>query len=77
MDSYTRPAGANNTPHTTAPQRSYFTPREVMLALQLSESTVRKLLRSGELGSVRIGQIYRISTDDLALFLDQRHRGQK
>lgn len=45
---------------------------EVANAIRVSNMTVYRLIKSGELGAVRVGKGYRIRQADLARFLDDR-----
>ncbi|HEY6566231.1 MAG TPA: helix-turn-helix domain-containing protein [Actinomycetota bacterium] len=45
---------------------------EVANAIRVSNMTVYRLIKSGELGAVRVGKGYRIRQTDLARFLDDR-----
>jgi excisionase family DNA binding protein len=45
---------------------------EVASAIRVSNMTVYRLIKSGELGAVRVGKGYRIRQGDLARFLDDR-----
>ena len=42
--------------------------------LNLSVSTVRRLLRTGELSAVQIGRQWRIPPEDFAVFVSSRQR---
>ncbi|MEV6924034.1 helix-turn-helix domain-containing protein [Dactylosporangium sp. NPDC051485] len=50
------------------------TVEEAGAALRLSKGTVKKLIRSGELDSVKIGASRRIPADDLAAYVKQLQR---
>lgn len=50
----------------------FLTPREVAETLRVSDMTVYRLIKSGELRAVRIGKSYRISEDDFDTYLAQR-----
>ncbi len=50
----------------------YLTPAQVAERLQVTEFTVYKWLRAGELRSVKLGRLWRISEGDLAEFLGER-----
>ncbi len=55
---------------TTGVVRLLLRPEEVAEALNVGRSTVFELLRTGELRSVKIGALRRISTDAVAEYLD-------
>jgi len=50
----------------------FLTPREVAEALRVSDMTVYRLIKSGELRAVRIGKSFRISEDDFDEYLADR-----
>lgn len=54
-----------------------YTIREVVPLLQLSRNSVRKLLQSGELQSVRCGRKWLIPVEALSAFLSQRPGSRK
>lgn len=56
----------------TAARPGFLTPREVAEALRVSDMTVYRLIRSGELRAVRIGKSYRISEEDFDAYLAER-----
>lgn len=56
--------------------RSMLTVREVMRRLGLKERTVRELLATGELPSVKIGGARRVETAELEAFIAARRRGR-
>jgi excisionase family DNA binding protein len=58
---------------TQDPPRQLLTRAEVVARLQVSPSTVARLLASGELPCVRIGRAVRVREDDFASFVE-RHR---
>jgi excisionase family DNA binding protein len=45
---------------------------EVASAMRVSNMTVYRLIKGGELGAVRVGKNYRIRASDLARFLQER-----
>ena len=45
---------------------------EVAAAMRVSNMTVYRLIKGGELGAVRVGKNYRIRESDLARFLQER-----
>lgn len=50
----------------------FLTPREVADALRVSDMTVYRLIKSGELRALRIGKSFRISEDDFDEYLADR-----
>ena len=54
-----------------------FTVEQVADALQSSTRTVRRLISSGELSTVRIGRLVRIRPEAFAALLDQRKGGDR
>lgn len=58
----------------------YLTMREVADRLGLSEATVRKIIKSGELPASRIGpsgKTVRIAVDDLVTYMESRKIGRQ
>ena len=51
----------------------YLTVAEVAQDMRVSTMTVYRLIKSGELGAVRVGKSYRIRVTDLDSFLDSRY----
>ena len=45
---------------------------EVAAELGLAPKTIRKLIASGQLRGVRIGRVWRVDSDELALFVKRR-----
>ena len=50
----------------------FLTPREVAEALRVSDMTVYRLIKSGELRALRIGKSFRISEEDFDAYLSDR-----
>ncbi len=50
----------------------FLTPREVAEALRVSDMTVYRLIKSGELRALRIGKSFRISEEDFDAYLTDR-----
>ena len=48
------------------------TPTEVADRLRVSANTVRSLIRSGEIESIRVGRQLRVSEDALSRFITKR-----
>jgi excisionase family DNA binding protein len=57
------------------PPPPLLTREEVGDRLQVSDTTVKRLLASGQLPAVRIGRTVRVHADDLLAFID-RHRSE-
>lgn len=55
------------------PRPRYLTVAEVAHDMRVSTMTVYRLIKSGELGAVRVGKSYRIRVTDLDTFLDSRY----
>lgn len=53
------------------PGERYQTVREVAELLKVSEATVRRWIRDGELRAIDIGKGWRIGADDLGAFLEE------
>ena len=54
-------------------EHELLTVNEVADLLRVSNMTVYRLIKSNELGSVRVGKSYRIRQDDIDRFLAQRY----
>lgn len=52
---------------------SFLTVSEVARHLRVSNMTVYRLVKSGQLSAVRIGRGYRIREDDVHRYLEQRY----
>ena len=52
---------------------SFLTVGEVARHLRVSNMTVYRLVKSGQLSAVRIGRGYRIREDDVHRYLEQRY----
>ena len=50
----------------------FLTPREVADLLRVSNMTVYRLIKSGELRAVRVGKAYRLLEDDVDAYLADR-----
>ena len=50
----------------------WLTPEEIANELKVSVKTVYKLLRAGELGSVKLGRSWRVSREHLNTFLKKQ-----
>ena len=59
-------------PGSGASRPGFLTPREVAEALRVSDMTVYRLIKSGELRALRIGKSFRISEDDFDEYLAHR-----
>jgi len=57
----------------SAPARTW-TPTEVARAWDVRVNTVRKLLAAGELGFIRVGDLIKIRSADLATFHERHQR---
>lgn len=44
-------------------ESQYMTKKDVMLQLQMSEATINRMLKSGELKFIKIGRLVRISRE--------------
>jgi excisionase family DNA binding protein len=51
----------------------FMTVAEVARRLRVSNMTVYRLVNSGQLPAVRVGRGYRIRTDDVHKYLDERY----
>lgn len=59
----------------TSPQvlGRFFTVAEVARQLRVSNMTVYRLIKSGQLPAVRVGRGYRIRDEDVRKYLDERY----
>ena len=62
------------TGYTARGKRMLHTIEEVAKILRVSEATVRRLIKSGQLEAIQVGSQYRISQEELDRFLS---RGKK
>ncbi|MHB8732040.1 MAG: helix-turn-helix domain-containing protein [bacterium] len=60
---------------STRRQPGFLTPEEVAAALRVSPSVVRRLLRRGDLPSVRVGRAWRVDEEDLRRWIRRRRHG--
>ena len=51
----------------------FFTVAEVARQLRVSNMTVYRLIKSGQLPAVRVGRGYRIRDEDVRRYLDERY----
>ena len=56
----------------TLEKDTFYSPEELAGKFRLSLSSIYKLVRSGEIPSIRLGKIYRIPASDLAQFLTRQ-----
>ncbi len=61
-----------STQRSASSRPGFLTPREVAEALRVSDMTVYRLIKSGELRALRIGKSFRISEDDFDRYLADR-----
>lgn len=64
------PSSPTSTPQTLG---RFFTVAEVARQLRVSNMTVYRLIKSGQLPAVRVGRGYRIRDDDVRKYLDERY----
>ena len=55
--------------------RGFLTPEEVAAELRVSPAVVLRLLRRGDLPSLRVGRAWRVDEDDLRRWIRNRRRG--
>ncbi len=53
---------------TQAPAASFLTPKDLQRELQIGEKLAYRLLKSGEIPSIRVGGVYRIRRSQLEAF---------
>jgi len=63
------PAG----PNSTSAMGEFLTVAEVAKQLRVSNMTVYRLIKAGEMRAVRIGRGYRLKEDDVRQYLQQRY----
>jgi excisionase family DNA binding protein len=56
-----------------APRARFLTVAEVAQMMRVSTMTVYRLLKAGDLASVRVGKSYRIREDDVDAYLAKRY----
>jgi excisionase family DNA binding protein len=61
------------TPASSLLSARFVTVSEVARQLRVSNMTVYRLVKSGQLPAVRVGRGYRIREDDVRKYLDQRY----
>lgn len=61
------------TPSSPLMSARFVTVAEVARQLRVSNMTVYRLVKSGQLPAVRVGRGYRIREDDVRRYLDQRY----
>ena len=52
------------------------TPTEVQQLLRISQSTLYRLIRSGQLPSIRVGDAYRIRMSELEDYMDNNNNAK-
>lgn len=55
------------------PRARFLTVSEVASMMRVSTMTVYRLIKAGDLGSVRVGKSYRIKEDDVDRYLASRY----
>jgi excisionase family DNA binding protein len=63
----------DTTPSSSLMSARFVTVSEVARQLRVSNMTVYRLVKSGQLPAVRVGRGYRIREDDVRKYLDQRY----
>lgn len=58
---------------SSAPRGRFLTVAEVAQLMRVSTMTVYRLLKAGDLASVRVGKSYRIREDDVDAYLAKRY----
>ncbi|MQB00340.1 MAG: helix-turn-helix domain-containing protein [Actinobacteria bacterium] len=62
-----------DSPSSDAPLGRFMTVAEVARRLRVSNMTIYRLVNSGQLPAVRVGRGYRIRTDDVNKYLNERY----
>ena len=65
----------SSTPQAESPPAlgRFYTVAEVARQLRVSNMTVYRLIKSGQLSAVRVGRGYRIRSEDIRKYLDERY----
>lgn len=58
-------------------QQRYLTVEESAKEFQVSEATIRRWIKSGDLRAAKIGKSWRIKRDDLDAFYEKRAQAQE
>ncbi|MGH2775410.1 MAG: helix-turn-helix domain-containing protein [Actinomycetota bacterium] len=60
-------------PNSTSTMGDFLTVAEVAKQLRVSNMTVYRLIKAGEMRAVRVGRGYRLKEDDVRRYLQQRY----
>lgn len=60
-------------PNSTSAMGEFLTVAEVAKQLRVSNMTVYRLIKAGEMRAVRVGRGYRLKEDDVRRYLEQRY----
>ena len=60
-------------PNSTSALGEFLTVAEVAKQLRVSNMTVYRLIKAGEMRAVRVGRGYRLKEDDVRRYLQQRY----
>jgi excisionase family DNA binding protein len=60
-------------PNSTSAMGEFLTVAEVAKQLRVSNMTVYRLIKAGEMRALRIGRGYRLKEDDVRRYLQQRY----
>lgn len=60
-------------PNSTSLMGEFLTVAEVAKQLRVSNMTVYRLIKAGEMRAVRVGRGYRLKEDDVRRYLQQRY----
>ena len=60
-------------PNSTSAMGEFLTVAEVARQLRVSNMTVYRLIKAGEMRAVRVGRGYRLKEDDVRRYLQQRY----
>ena len=60
-------------PNSTSAMGAFLTVAEVAKQLRVSNMTVYRLIKAGEMRALRIGRGYRLKEDDVRRYLQQRY----
>ncbi|CAN5618322.1 helix-turn-helix domain-containing protein [soil metagenome] len=60
-------------PNSTSAMGEFLTVAEVAKQLRVSNMTVYRLIKAGEMRAIRVGRGYRLKEDDVRRYLQQRY----
>ena len=67
------PETSGSSPQASKSMGGFLTVAEVARSLRVSNMTVYRIIRAGDLPAVRVGRGYRIRAEDVRRYLEQRY----